>query len=498
MTTLSTLHVHESSQTIPVSFFAIGPELVLLICALVLIAGAIFLPERAARLFSALVAAGALVGAEVVAALQFNRSPHFSFDHTIRVDAFGASAQLIIFAAALLAVLVSWGGAKEVGDRSVEFYALLLTATAGMALLTVANSFVIVFVALELFSLALYILVAIELDALSSLEASLKYLVVGSVGAAFLLYGSAFIYGATGQLEFDRIRAVLSAGGHHNPVLLIGVAMVIVGLGFKSNAAPFHMWTPDAYEGAPTTVTAFMAAATKTTALIVTLRVLVTAFPAIDGIWQDAIGAIAIVSFAVGNLAALRQTNVKRMLAYSTVGHTGFLLTAVAAHSVLGTEALLYYLVMYAAMNVGAFAVVAVREREIGRPVQISDFRGYGYSRPWLGAAMLIFLLSLAGFPPTGGFIGKLTIFSAAVASGQTYLAIAGIVATMVALVYYLRIPAAMYDREAPAPTAVSSVGEMLSSTAALVGAGFVLAFGIVPGPIFDLARTATTSLLGG
>ena len=201
---------------------------------------------------------------------------------------------------------------------------------------------------------------------------------------------------------------MLSTGGHHNPVLLIGVAMVIVGLGFKSNAAPFHMWTPDAYEGAPTTVTAFMAAATKTTALIITLRVLVTAFPAIDGIWQDAIGAIAVVSFAVGNLAALRQTNVKRMLAYSTVGHTGFLLTAVAAHSVLGTEALLYYLVMYAAMNVGAFAVVAIREREIGRPVhdrrlprlRLQQAAGWA---PRCSCSCCRW----PGFPPTGGFIGE-------------------------------------------------------------------------------------------
>ena len=238
-----------------------------------------------------------------------------------------------------------------------------------MSLLAVSNSLVIAFIALELFSIALYVLVAIDVDALPGLEGALKYLIVGSVGAAFLLYGSALVYGATGQFEFDLIAQSIRHGDAHGGVLLLGVAMIIVGLGFKANSAPFHMWTPDAYEGAPTPVTAFMSAATKTVALVLTFRVLVAAFGEDSAIWQDAIGALAVVSFAVGNLAALRQANVKRMLAYSTIGHTGFLFTAVAVHTQAAARAMFYYLAIYSLMNIGAFALVAIRERELGRPV---------------------------------------------------------------------------------------------------------------------------------
>ena len=377
-------------------------------------------------------------------------------------------------------------------ERSVEYHVLLLTATAGMSLLCVANSFVTAFVALELFSLALYVLVAIETDDLLSLEGGLKYLIIGSVGAAFLLYGAALTYGASGQLEFDRIRAGLAQGDAHDVLVLMGLAMVIVGLGFKANAAPFHMWTPDAYEGAPTPVTAFMSAATKVVALVFALRVLVTAFPRQSDVWQIGLAAIVIASFAIGNLGALRQTNVKRMLAYSTVGHSGFLLTAVAAHSALGTRALLYYLTVYGAMNLGAFGIVAVRERELGRPVLVADFAGWGYRRPLLGIAMLVCMLSLAGFPPTGGFLGKLYIFSAAVQNGQTYLAVAGVIATMVGLVYYLRVPFALYDRDAAVPQATRGPGFGLAAGAAMAAALAALVLGIVPTPLIDLARTAS------
>ena len=362
-------------MSVPVNFSAIAPEIVLIVAACVLLAGGVFLPQRPAERLTPVLAAGGLLVALVVAAVQYHHAAHWSFDHTLRIDAFGQATRLIVFASGLLAVCVSWGSSGGIKQRAVEFNALLLIACAGMSLLSVANSFVTLFVALELFSIALYVLVAIDTDSESSLEGSLKYLIVGSVGAAFILYGAALVYGATGQLEFDRIAA---AGGDRHGVLLLGIAMIIVGLGFKSNAAPFHMWTPDAYEGAPTPVTTFMSAATKAVALIVMMRVLSVAFPGQSDVWETGVAAVAIVSFVWGNLAALRQTNVKRMLAYSTVGHTGFLLTAVAANSNLGARALLYYLTVYATMNIGAFAVVAIRERELARPVEIADFAGWG------------------------------------------------------------------------------------------------------------------------
>ena len=482
-------------MNVPVNFSAIAPEIVLIVVACVLLAGGVFLPQRLAERLTPVLAAGGLLAALVVAAVQYQHAAHWSFDHTLRIDAFGQATRLIVFGSGLLAVCVSWGSSGGIKQRAVEFNALLLTACAGMSLLAVANSFVMLFVALELFSIALYVLVAIDIDSEPSLEGGLKYLIVGSVGAAFILYGAALVYGATGQLEFDRIAA--AGGDRHGVLLLAGIAFVVVGLGFKANAAPFHMWTPDAYEGAPTPVTTFMSAATKAVALIVTMRVLSVAFPGQSDVWETGVAAVAIVSFVWGNLAALRQTNVKRMLGYSTVGHTGFLLTAVAANSNLGARALLYYLTVYATMNIGAFAVVAIRERELGRPVEIADFAGWGYRRPLLSISMLLFMLSLAGFPPTGGFIGKLYIFSAAVQNGQTYLAAAGVAATLVGLGYYLKIPFALFDRDAELPAAVPSPGLRLASFATGISAALVLFLGIVPTPLIDLARTASGSLFG-
>ena len=485
-----------SAIPIPISFSAIAPEIILLVTACVLLTVGVFLAGELARRLSAAAAAIALTAAAAVSATQFEDPARFAFDHTVRIDAFGQGARMLIFVSGLLAVCVAFG-MRDLRERGVEYHALLLSACAGMSLLAVANSFVTTFVALELFSICLYVLVAIETDDLLSLEGGLKYLIIGSIGAAFLLYGAALVYGATGQLEFDRISTALSTGDAHGVLLLAGLALVLVGLGFKANAAPFHMWTPDAYEGAPTPVTAFMSAATKVVALVIALRVLVTAFPRQSDVWEIAVAGLVFACFIAGNLGALRQKNVKRMLAYSTVAHSGFLLTAVAANSAVGGQALLYYLTIYAAMNVGAFAIVAIRERELGRPVEVADFAGWGYRRPMLSIAMVVFMLSLAGFPPTGGFLGKLYIWSAAVANGQTYLAIAGAIATAVGLVYYLRVPFALFDRDAAVPAARPSAGFELSAGVSLAAALVVVGLGIIPSPLIDLARTASASLFG-
>src|SRR5205823_3730914 len=233
----------------------------------------------------------------------------------------------------------------------------------------------------------------------------------GAVGSATLLFGSALVYGVTGQLGFDKIGA---AGHAHDAMLVVGLAMIIAGLGFKASAAPFHMWTPDAYQGAPTPVTAFMSSATKVVALVVTYRVLVVAFPDDQRLWTWAIAVIACVSLAVGNIAALVQRNVKRILAYSSVSHAGFMLIAIAAANELGGRALLYYLIPYSAMSLGAFGVVAARERELGEPVTLDNLAGFGWERPFFGVAMWVFMLGFAGFPLTGGFVGKFYAFSAA------------------------------------------------------------------------------------
>src|SRR5207247_2627350 len=277
------------------------------------------------------------------------------------------------------------------------------------------------------------------------------------------------------------------ASGHaHDTLLVLGLAMIIAGLGFKASAAPFHMWTPDVYEGAPTPVTAFMAAATKTAALVVALRLLVTAFPGNAHLWTVAIAVIAVCSLAIGNLAALVQRNVKRMLAYSSISHAGFMLIAVSANSALGGRALLYYLVPYAAMSLGSFAVVAARERELGVPVTYENLAGFGWEQPLLGIAMWAFMLGFAGFPLTGGFVGTFCAFAAAPRHGGTWLVTVGVLATLVSLYYYLGIVRAMYMRpseelQLPPGSGVAVTGGAPAQETLLhlaVGAAFVVSVG--------------------
>ena len=275
------------------------------------------------------------------------------------------------------------------------------------------------FLSLEWFSIALYILCAIDYDLEGSLEAGLKYLIVGSFGSAALLFGSALVYGATGHIGFVEIAHAIGAGGlRHDALLVVGLAMILAGLGFKSSAAPFHMWTPDVYEGAPTTVTAFMSAATKVAAFVLTLRLLETAFPQNRSLWTWALAGIAVASLVIGNFAALVQRDLKRMLAYSSISHAGFLLIGLSAGTALGGRAVMYYLVPYSAMAFGSFAVLAARERELGEAVTLENFAGFGWERPFLGVAMWFFMFGFAGLPLGGGFLGKFYVLAAAYRHG--------------------------------------------------------------------------------
>ena len=339
-------------------------------------------------------------------------------------------------------------------------------------------------------------LTAIDIDLIGSLEAGLKYLIVGAVGSATLLFGSALVYGVTGQLSFDKI----GASGHSGDAMLVaGLAMVIAGLAFKASAAPFHMWTPDAYQGAPTPVTAFMSSATKIAALVVTYRVLSTAFPQEQHLWTGAIAGIAIVSLAWGNIAALLQRNVKRILAYSSISHAGFMLIGVAAANPLGARALMYYLIPYAAMSLGAFAVVAARERELGVPVTLQNLAGFGWERPYLGVSMWVFMLGMLGFPLTGGFFGKFYVFAAAYEAGWWWLIVAGVVATMISAYYYLGIVRAMYFREAAELQLAPAGGA--PNIELLLGAGVFVCLAVTVGsffavqPLIDLATDAASAL---
>lgn len=483
----------------PVDWFAISPSLALLAAAGTCLMVAVLVPRAARKATAATVTATGFVTAFVLAAFLYDRSPtgESVIAEAIRRDRFAALAAIVIAGAGLLTVAVSWSEPHR--THAAEFYSLLAAAGAGMIFLASANNLMTLFLGLEWFSISLYILCAIDRDKERALEAGLKYLIVGGFGSAVLLFGSALVYGATGQLSFDGIAAVVSALDlTHDTLLLTGLAMIIVALGFKASAAPFHMWTPDVYEGAPTSVTGFMSAATKTAAIVLTLRVLDTAFAQEARLWTIAVAVIACASLAIGNLAALVQRSLKRLLAYSSISHAGFLLIGVAANNDLGGRAVLYYLIPYSAMSIGAFAVVAARERELGREVTLDNLAGMGWERPLLGVALWTFMLGFAGLPPTGGFLGKFYLLSAAYDRGWLWLVIVGVVATAVSLYYYLAVIRALYMRPS-AELQFAAGGQpprdallhlaVLGSLAIAVGSFFGIQ------PLSDLARHAFQTL---
>jgi NADH-quinone oxidoreductase subunit N len=488
--------------TPPIDWAAISPALVLLAAGGVNLLVAVLVPRGDRRVVAAVVCTLGFAGAIVAAAILFAHSAdgHGVIADAIQRDRLGAFATMIVAGAGLLAIGTSFSEPMA-DDHIAEYYALLASVGAGMAFLTTASTLLTLFLGLEWFSIGLYILCAIDRDLEGSLEAGLKYLIVGGFGSAMLLFGSALVYGATGKLEFHEIaQAVQQQGLSHDALLVAGLALVIGGLGFKASAAPFHMWTPDVYEGAPTPVTAFMSAATKTVALVLMLRVLVTAFPQEARLWTVAVAAIAVASLAVGNLAALVQTSLKRMLAYSSISHAGFMLIAIAANNALGSRALLYYLIPYSAMSVGAFAVVAARERELNRPVTFDNLAGFGWERPLLGGSMTAFMLGFAGFPLTGGFVGKFYVFSAAYEHGWTWLVIVGVAATAVSLYYYLGVIRAMYMRPSEELQLAPVVGgspprELVLQTAVAAALAVTVGSFFAVQPLIDAAKHATAAL---
>jgi len=484
-------------ETPKVDWLALSPTLALLGLAAVTLLGAVIVPRSVQRLFSVGVSVGGFVTSAVLAGVVYERSPDGTplIAESMTRDRLGALAAIVIALSGVAVVLASAGDRRR--DHVGEYYALLAAAGAGMVFFVSASNLMTLFLALEWFSISLYVLCSLDTHRRESLESGLKYLIVGSFGSGILLFGCALVYGATGELGFTSIQ---QATGADDPLFVTGLALILAGLGFKVSAAPFHMWTPDVYQGAPTTVTAFMAAATKVAAVVVTYRLLVTAFPEQSEIWTTAVAVLAVASLAIGNLAAIAQRDVKRMLAYSSVSHAGFLLIAVVANSQDGGAALLYYLVPYVAASVGAFAVVASRERELERPVSLAALEGLGWERPFLGVALWAFVLSMAGFPLTGGFFGKLFVFSAAYDAGYWWLVVAGVLATALSLAYYLTIIRALYMRQSQVTGTVIAAGgspprDLLLNGA--VGAALAVTIGsfVLVQPLVDLAKDAAASL---
>jgi NADH-quinone oxidoreductase subunit N len=501
-----------SIATPHVDWFALSTILTLLGASGIALLGAVLVPRRARRGFAATVSALGFAGGIVTSVWLYVDSsiPQRVVANAFYRDRWTALAEAIVCAIGLATTLLAvehvpgWRQGSDRGrrdDHVAEFFALLLASAAGMAFFVGAANLMTLFLSLEWFSIALYVLCAIDYDLEGSLEAGLKYLVVGSFGSAALLFGSALVYGATGSIGFVEIgEAVTGQGLSHDVLLVLGLALIIAGLAFKSSAAPFHMWTPDVYQGAPTPVAAFMSSATKVAALVLALRVVQSGFSQEAHLWTWAFAGIAVASLAIGNLTALVQRDVKRILAYSSISHAGFLLIGLSVGTALGGRALMFYLVPYSAMAFGSFAVVAARERELGVPVTLDNLAGFGWERPFLGVAMWFFVFGFAGLPLGGGFVGKFYVLAAAYDHGWTWLVIVGVLATLVSLYYYLGIVRAMYMRpSAELGTAAVAGGSPPRERLLHVAVGMALAVSVgslfAVQPLIDIARHATTSL---
>ncbi|HEV7585962.1 MAG TPA: NADH-quinone oxidoreductase subunit N [Solirubrobacteraceae bacterium] len=448
----------------------------------------------------------------------------------LRIDDFALLLTILLLAGGACSVLLAWRSRAASEAAHGEFHALLLTSLAGMSLLASAQNTIAAFIGLELLSIPLYVLCASEMRREHSLESGLKYLIIGSVGSATLLYGLAMLYGATGATDFAAIATGLSHGGlASDPLTLTGIALCVAGLGFKASVAPFHQWTPDVYEGAPTPITAFMAVTTKIAALGLFLRFFDVALIGAQSSWAPAVAALAAITILVGNLGALGQSSLKRMLAYSSVAQAGYMLAGVVVASRLGVQATVFYLAVYLAMNMAAFAVIVARERDTGLGDSVRALEGLGRERPLLAWPMTLAMLGLAGIPATSGFIGKFYLIDASVAGGYTWLGVVIVVGSMISLGYYLPVVAAMWMRgspaeephvrpEPPGPSPASGTlpalaggsteldselpggGEAPGAPAltgvqpevalvAILGGAATLVFGVVPQPLFDLVH---------
>jgi NADH-quinone oxidoreductase subunit N len=391
----------------------------------------------------------------------------------------------------LLIAFDVFDGSKE---RPAEYYALVLFGATGMCLMTSAVELLLVFISLEISSIATYILAAIRKRTGKSPEAGLKYFLLGSFATAFFLYGIALTFGATGTTNISDIAAALP----NSPTpgfALLAVAMVLIGIGFKVSAAPFQVWTPDVYEGAPSPVVALMSTAPKVAAFAVLLRITYGSYPQLQTHWLLLVWIMATLSMTVGNLGALRQHSVKRMLAYSSIAHAGYTLVAFTALSSDGIAAAMFYTATYAAMNVGAFAVVSHASGYDDKLISVADYRGLAYRSPLLGGALAFFLLSLIGIPFTGGFFGKFYVFTAALHSGEVWLAVIGLVNSGVAAYYYLRLLMSVYGKpadDAPVQLIPRLKGSLILALLLTVSATLIL--GIFPGRILAMARAGAAT----
>jgi NADH-quinone oxidoreductase subunit N len=415
----------------------------------------------------------------------------------IAMDGFRIFTNYVFLLAAGFFLIISTRYLEEEHMRLGELYVLVLFATVGMMVFAGSADLMLIFIGLELMSVPVYVLTGVNRRDVRSAEGALKYFLLGAFSSAFFLLGVALVFGATGATNLSEIAIAVGVDGiGASPMLLMGVAMLAVGFGFKVAAVPFHMWTPDAYEGAPAPIAGFMAAAVKAAAFAAFLRVFLTAFPGLYDTWNAMAVWLAVITMISANLIALVEGNVKRMLAYSSIAHAGYLLVALAAASVLGAASFLFYSLVYTIMTMGAFAVViAVAGRQEAN-LDLESYAGLGWKRPLLGIVMTVFLLSLAGFPLTAGFIGKVFLLRAAVERGLVLLAVVLVLASLVSYWYYLRVAWYMWFRDAVPGAGAGPEPSTGLKVALATAAVLVLALGVAPGPLLSLAEQSAATLL--
>jgi len=469
---------------------ALTPELILVAAASLLIVLDLFVERK--RIVASAGVVGCLAALVAAAWLFASGGGATVFNGMFVLDGYGGFFKLFFYLTCILTICMSVRYLEVQGVTFGEYYAVLLLATAGMAVMVSAADLIVLFLGLELTTLSTYILIGIKRESHRSNEAAIKYFLLGGFSTAFLLYGIALIYGLTGTTQIDAIAAVLTAGvGGNGVTVLLPFALVVVGFGFKISAAPFHMWAPDVYEGAPTPVTAFLSVGSKIAAFAALGRTLAVAFDPTPELWSALLMVLAVLSMGVGSILALTQTNIKRMLAYSSIAHAGYALLGLIAGGPEGLTSMMVYLFIYGLMNLGAFSVVVAVASESVAGEDLETFKGLAVLHPTISALMLVFMFSLVGIPPTAGFVAKFSVFMAAIRAGHISLALIGVVFSVVSAFFYLRVVVLMYMKKPASDVAVTT--SLPLQLVLAVTAAAVVVLGVYPAPLLNLATAAMT-----
>jgi NADH-quinone oxidoreductase subunit N len=462
------------------------PELFLLVMACMILVADLFVGDER-RVVTYALTQLALAGSFAVTLLTSQSAPDYTFSGMFVDDAMSDVLKLLVYSAVMAMLVYSRDYLAARGMFRGELFALTLFATLGMMIMISANHLLTLYLGLELLSLSLYSMVALQRDSPVATEAAMKYFVLGALASGMLLYGMSMLYGATGSLEITQLAAAISAGGARDVVLVFALVFIVAGLGFKIGAVPFHMWVPDVYHGAPTAVTLFIGTAPKLAAFAFFMRLLAQALGAEQLVeeWQQMLMVMAVLSLGIGNVTAIAQTNLKRMLAYSTIGHMGFLLLGILSGNLIGYGAGMFYVVVYVLMSLGSFGMIMLLSRSGFEAENLEDFKGLNQRSPWYAFVMLLLMFSMAGVPPTVGFYAKLTVLQAVINAGFVWLAVVAVLFSLIGAFYYLRLVKLMYF---DAPDDAAPI-EPRRDVRVLMGANglAILAFGIMPQPLMAL-----------